>query len=229
MDRCKVICHMMISIDGKIDGKFMDEPQSDPVGDYYEDWKNKNGKAWGNGSNTHAKYFGYHDVDYSVYDTESIDYSDHVIVDEDHNYIVTFDTRGKCNWISNTVNYFGESKNLMVLSQNAPKSYLAHLRALEIPYIIAGIDKIDLETALVKLKSLFGIETLVICGGAVINGAFFSNGLVDEISLVVTPYVEGDSSSTVINTAGAYNNGEYKFMNAIPTDGNGVHLRFNKA
>ena len=37
MNYCKVVCHMMVSIDGKIDVKFMDEPKSDPVGDYYED------------------------------------------------------------------------------------------------------------------------------------------------------------------------------------------------
>ena len=228
MNRCKVICHMMVSIDGKIDGKFMDEPQSDPVGDYYEDWKNNNGKAWGNGSNTHAKFFGYHEVDYSVYDTSSIDYSDYVIIDDERNYIVTFDTKGKCNWNTNTVDYFGISRNLMVLSKQARKEYLAHLQALNIPYIFAGEDKIELSVALEKLKNLFGIDTLVMCGGAVINGAFLKDDLVDEISHVVAPYVEGDEGATVMNTKGAFNNKEFVFQSADAIPGNGVHLKFSK-
>lgn len=36
MDRCKVICHMMTSIDGKIDGSYMDEESNEPIGDFYD-------------------------------------------------------------------------------------------------------------------------------------------------------------------------------------------------
>lgn len=36
MNRCKVICHMMTSIDGKIDGKFMEEKGCSVSGDYYD-------------------------------------------------------------------------------------------------------------------------------------------------------------------------------------------------
>ena len=219
---------MMVSIDEKIDGRFMDEPQSDPVGDYYEDWKNNNGKAWGNGSNTHAKFFGYHEVDYDAYDINDIDYSDYILTDDEHNYIVTFDSKGKCNWNTNTVEYFGISRNLMVLSKKTQKEYFAHLRALNIPYIFAGEDSIDLSVALNKLKNLFGIETLVMCGGSVINGAFFRENLVDEISLVVAPYVEGDESLSIMNTKGVFNNNEFRFTTADAICGNGVHLRFMK-
>lgn len=218
----------MTSIDGKIDGKFMDEKYSDPVGDYYEDWKNKAGKAWGNGSNTHAKYFGFHEVDYSGYDVSGITYDDYVVLDDEHNYIVTFDTHGKCNWIENTVDYFGISRNLMVLSKATRKEYLAHLRALQIPYIFAGEDKIDLRVATEKLYKLFGIETLVMCGGAVINGAFFAENLVDEISLVISPYVEGDTGITIADMKGKSNLSAYGFAKAVEVDGHGVQVIFKR-
>lgn len=218
----------MVSIDGKIDVKFMDEPKSDPVGDYYEDQKNKNGKAWANGSNTHVRFFGYHNVDYLKYDITNIDYSDYVIIDEKHNYIITFDTKGKCNCIKNIVDYFGESRDLMVLSKLTPKSYLAHLRTLEIPYIIAGEESINLKLALEKLKELFGIETIILCGGSVINGAFIKENLVDELSLVIAPYVEGSEQYSIFNTFGYFNNKEYKLISAKEISGNGVHLRFCK-
>lgn len=38
MDRCKVICHMYVSIDGKIDGDYMNEEGCDPSGEYYDCW-----------------------------------------------------------------------------------------------------------------------------------------------------------------------------------------------
>jgi len=42
---------------------------------------------------------------------------------------------------------------------------------------------------LVKLKKYFDIKTMVLGGGALINGAFLKAGLVDQISLVIAPYI----------------------------------------
>ena len=38
-----------------------------------------------------------------------------------------------------------------------------------------------------KLKTFFGIETLLLEGGSILNGAFQRAGLIDELSLVVAP------------------------------------------
>ena len=43
--------------------------------------------------------------------------------------------------------------------------------------------------ALERLGALFGIRTLLLEGGSVINGAFIRCGAVDEISTVVSPIV----------------------------------------
>ena len=60
---------------------------------------------------------------------------------------------------------------------------------MEIPYIFAGKDKIDVEFALFKLKNIVGIDTLLLEGGSIINGAFQRANAIDEISLVVAPVV----------------------------------------
>lgn len=36
MSRCKVVCHIMASIDGKIDGNYMEEQNSKYPGEYYD-------------------------------------------------------------------------------------------------------------------------------------------------------------------------------------------------
>ena len=60
---------------------------------------------------------------------------------------------------------------------------------MEIPYIFSGEDKIDVKLALFKLKNIVGIDTLLLEGGSIINGAFQRANAIDELSLVVTPVV----------------------------------------
>lgn len=49
----------------------------------------------------------------------------------------------------------------------------------------------DLPRALTALRKGFGIRTLLLEGGGHINGAFFAAGLVDKLSLLVVPAVDG--------------------------------------
>ena len=60
---------------------------------------------------------------------------------------------------------------------------------MDIPYIFAGDTEIDIEEALSKLKSYFGINKLLLEGGSILNGAFQRAGVIDEVSLVVASTV----------------------------------------
>ncbi len=60
---------------------------------------------------------------------------------------------------------------------------------MEIPYIFAGEIEIDVELALYKLKNIIGIETLLLEGGSILDGAFVEGDVIDEISLVVAPVI----------------------------------------
>lgn len=68
MDRAKVIIHMYMSIDGKIDGDW-DGLLGDKIsGDYYDDQLFKLGSANANGSNTIVMYAAKGKLDLSKYD-----------------------------------------------------------------------------------------------------------------------------------------------------------------
>ena len=56
MNRPYVILTMMASIDGKIEGNFIHD-HNEELGDWFELQKLEDTDAWGNGSNTHGKYF----------------------------------------------------------------------------------------------------------------------------------------------------------------------------
>ena len=62
-----------------------------------------------------------------------------------------------------------------------------YLQDLKISYIFAGKDKINVRTSLEKLKTLFGVNKVVLQGGPTIDGAFISDDLIDAISIIICP------------------------------------------
>ncbi|URD39559.1 RibD family protein [Methylobacterium tardum] len=79
-----------------------------------------------------------------------------------------------------------------VLSEAVSDAYLAELREDGVSYVFAGPDGRDLAKAMDALGETFGVETLLLEGGAAINGAFLKAGLIgDEISVLIHPAVDG--------------------------------------
>ena len=80
---------------------------------------------------------------------------------------------------------------IVVLQENASDAYISHLRKAGVSYIFAGKDSLDLPLAARKLKELFGIESMLLSGGGVVDWSFLQAGLIDEISLVIPPVIDG--------------------------------------
>lgn len=49
-----------------------------------------------------------------------------------------------------------------------------------------------------KLKKLFGIETLMLGGGGVLNWSFIPAGMCDEVSVVIAPVADGSSKTPAL-------------------------------
>ena len=79
----------------------------------------------------------------------------------------------------------------MVLTEQAPDGHLDALRRAGVSYVFGGRDSIDLTLVLDKLAAKFGVQRLIVEGGGRINGSFLAAGLVDELSLLVAPAVDG--------------------------------------
>jgi riboflavin biosynthesis pyrimidine reductase len=60
-----------------------------------------------------------------------------------------------------------------------------------VSYIFAGEQDLDLGLALKILHRELGIQRVLLEGGGVTNGAFLRAGLIDELSLVIFPAVDG--------------------------------------
>jgi riboflavin biosynthesis pyrimidine reductase len=98
------------------------------------------------------------------------------------------DTVGKLRWSSADID--GDHL-ISILSERVSAEYLAMLRDLGISYIVSGDTVVDLVQAVNLLGVDFGIRTLLLEGGGHINGAFLEAGLVDELSLLIAPGVDG--------------------------------------
>ena len=64
-------------------------------------------------------------------------------------------------------------------------------QAQGISYIVSGAASVDLVRAVDQLGKHFGIRTLLLEGGGHINGAFLEADLIDEVSLLVAPGIDG--------------------------------------
>jgi 2,5-diamino-6-(ribosylamino)-4(3H)-pyrimidinone 5'-phosphate reductase len=107
-------------------------------------------------------------------------------------FAVVIDPSGKCFWDANNVS---TEHVIEVLTQKVSSAYLSHLREKNVSYVFGGKKDLDLKLVLHKLNKLFGIRRLRIDGGGHVNGSFLKAGLIDELSLVVAPLVDGTTGN----------------------------------
>lgn len=65
-------------------------------------------------------------------------------------------------------------------------------------YIIAGTDALECRMAAEKLYRLFGIRSVLICGGGMVNWTFLQAGVIDELSLVIAPAADGNPDTVTL-------------------------------
>ena len=110
---------------------------------------------------------------------------------------IAIDARGKLAWSDNNID--GDPL-VVALAEDVPDSYLAFLRERGISYVFgarSGAD-IDLSLVLEKLARKFGVRKLMLEGGGETNGAFLRDGLVDELSLLLTPVADGKAGEPAL-------------------------------
>lgn len=190
-----IICHMTTSIDGKVAGDFLYAKESDSaVETYYEIHRTlrENAQGFACGRVTMEQSFtGEEKPDLTKFQNRILSRKDFVAKTDTDFYAVAFDRKGSLHWqeskISDEDPGYDNAHIIEVLCEDADDAYLAYLRNRNISYIFAGREEMDIALALEKLKSLFSIETLLLEGGSILDGAFQKAGVIDELSLVVTP------------------------------------------
>lgn len=119
---------------------------------------------------------------------------------------------------------------VVLLGREVPDSHLAELAGDGISYIVSATKEIELAAALDVLSRELEIRRLALEGGGGINGSFFAAGLVDELSVLIAPAIDGRSDSKSIVDFGEVGlAGKVQLsLSSCEQIGNGaVHLRYS--
>jgi riboflavin biosynthesis pyrimidine reductase len=87
---------------------------------------------------------------------------------------------------------------VVLLGRETAASHLAELVADGVSYLVSEGDEIDLAATLEALGRELEIQRLALEGGGGINGAFFAAGLVDELSLLIAPTLDGGTGGRAL-------------------------------
>lgn len=204
MNRPYIFCHMMTSLDGKIMGNYMDTPEGEAAGKVFYNiafgktpyYKHQ---GWLSGRVTTDDNFTFYEKPTLDENAPIVPNGDFVAEPNAEMYYVSVDPSGKLGWKSSVLTYQDTTAHVLeVLTEKASNAYKAFLRKLGISYIIAGTDSLDYAVAMEKFKMLFGIKTLMLGGGGVLNWSFIQAGMCDEVSIVMTAAADGSSETPAL-------------------------------
>lgn len=94
---------------------------------------------------------------------------------------------------------------LVLCSRSTPQEYLDFLEERYLKHMVIGYQKVDLGAALNELNVQFGVKSLRVDSGGVLNGVLFREGLVDEVNVLIHPELVGGKSSSSIFPASELN------------------------
>jgi 2,5-diamino-6-(ribosylamino)-4(3H)-pyrimidinone 5'-phosphate reductase len=180
-----VICHMLSSVDGKIDGAALKAITG--AGEYEVSGAKLEGDAWICGRTTMQRHFA-EDEPFVSASNKSAGPQPVYVARRAGSYAISVDTVGKLRWSGGDLD--GDHL-ICVVSERAPEDYLSMLREEGISYVVSGAHAVDLVQAVNQLGQHFRIRRLLLEGGGHINGAFLQAGLIDEVSLLVAPGIDG--------------------------------------
>ena len=189
MPRPWVICHMASSVDGRVKiGRWSRLDVEGTVEAAYESVHDKlEGDAWMCGRVTMAGYAPGEPP--APYAGAPIPREDFIARRDAEGYAIGIDAHARMHW--GECNDITGDHVVMILTEQASDAHLDALRRAGVSYLFGGRDAIDLAHVLDKLADTFGIERLLLEGGGRINGSLLAAGLVDEVSLLVAPAVDG--------------------------------------
>jgi 2,5-diamino-6-(ribosylamino)-4(3H)-pyrimidinone 5'-phosphate reductase len=80
-------------------------------------------------------------------------------------------------------------------SHSTSRSYLDDLQQKGVDTIVAGDERLDLRIALEELRARYQVRVVRVDSGGVLNGVLLRAGLVDEVSVVISPELVGGTTA----------------------------------
>ena len=185
MKKPYIVCHMMTSLDGRIDCAMTE--QLPGVQEYYQTLEALQAPTTISGRVT-AQLEMALPGEFQTSDPTPVNKEAFSKKADAPGYEVVVDTHGKLLWPGS-----GEQEKplLILTSEQAPQEYLSYLDGRNISWIVTGKERIDLARAVEILAAEFGVERMAVVGGSAINTSFLDAGLLDEVSILMGAGIDG--------------------------------------
>lgn len=198
--RPKIICHMTSTVDGRLRTARWTKPAAgiseEMLSGYYNDIHERfDADGWLVGRTTMEEF-----VDGIARDIEipQVDLRKPFVGNRNGRKVgVAIDLHGKLHYGRDDAIGIGDHI-ITILGEHVSDSYLAELQHDGVSYLLMkqkGDDPASLSEALRSAMTIlgetFGIKTLLLEGGGITNGTFLKAGLIDELSLLLYPGVDG--------------------------------------
>ena len=191
MKRPYIVCHMVASIDGRIDCSMVDKISGN---EYYDTLAKLDCPTQLEGRVTMEHYSASKEPFIANDPTPFGMTSVYKAVDSDK-YTVAVDTHGRLRWPASEIDGV---PLVCIVSKQVSQEYLEMLKNQGISYICIGREAIDLPRAMEILYEEFGVKRMAVLGGGHINGGFLAAGLIDEVSLLLAPGIDGRKGQTAL-------------------------------
>ena len=107
-------------------------------------------------------------------------------------WFVVADGRGRVDW-----SFTGDASTALhvLVCRSTPAGYLQRLRDLGVGYFVVGDDRVDLRSALARVRSRLGATRVIADSGGTMNASLLTEGLVDILDVVTLPGLVGGSGT----------------------------------
>lgn len=184
MNKPYIICHMMTSVDGRIDCAMTTHLPGD---EYYSTLDSLDAPTSLSGRVT-AEIEIAEPGKFTASNNDALLKEAFHKATESDGYKVIVDTKGTLLW--NDGNSYRKPL-LVILSEQVTKKYLEYLESKNISWIACGKEQTDLSRACEILATEFGVKKMTVVGGGHINAGFLAAGLLDEVSILIGSGIDG--------------------------------------
>ncbi|WP_040675863.1 RibD family protein [Rhizobium grahamii] len=223
-----VICLMLTSPDGSLHpSRWTTSPdgaKADWASLYEKVQKDLGGTAWMVGRVTMAEISKV--TAHPLADPPNTKRPIHFAKPDAESFAIALDASGKLHFASGEL--YGDHV-VVLLGSDVSDSHLAELTADGVSYVVSDGPDIDVAEMLDVLGEEFGVDRIVLEGGARINGSLMASGLVDELSLIVAPALEarhGSDSVIEFGEEGLAGKVELSLIECAPLGNGALHLRY---
>ena len=186
-----IICHMVASIDGRIDCEMVEKISGE---EYDLALEQLDCPTLLEGRVTMEHYYAAKEP-FVAGASQPIGNSSLYRAEASDAYVVAVDTSGRLRWHTNRID---DVPLICLTSERASEAYFEMLHEQGISWIAVGRESIDLRRAMELLGEQFEVRRQALLGGGHINGGFLKAGLIDEVSLLLAPGIDGRTGETAL-------------------------------